>query len=680
MLTLLLMVPLAYWPAFSAGFIWDDVGFIVEDTQVSSWAGLLNIWFRPQSLVEFHYWPVLYSTFWLEHKLWGFNPLGFHLTNILLHAANTLLLWNLLRRHLLRGDLLGRVAAPGAWLVAAIFAVHPAHAEAVAWVIARKDLLATFFFLLAVTFWLRFQDSKQTGAYLAVLAFYAAGVLSKSVTLTLPAVLLVLAWWQNGRITKQELSQVLPIVLVGLALVAFDLGFVYVHAVHEFEYTFAERLVIASKALWFYAGKLLWPNPLLFMYPHFDVDPAKALNWLGLVAALALAAALWLARHRIGRGPLAGALFFAITLAPVLGLVGFGFMKFSFVADRYSYLPSIGPTAVLVASALLAWQRLGNTKATRHVGSALVAALLIAYGTLSLQRTQGLQSNVGLFRHIVATNPGAPGSYFNLGTLLMEQAPEEAAAAFYKALSQDPDDPQAYINLGSILQALGRLQEAADVLNRAIQLEPDDFEAKKAPTKARQLASGVHYNLGGVLLELQQPTEAAASFQRALALQPDNFPAAHNLAITLQQLGKYDQALAVLREVTELSAAPSINVYYLMGEIATAGGKAGLAAQYYRQVLAMEARDSSSLNQQAAVHFNAGRYAKAVELYQRSIALDPNTADTHFNLGSTFGRLGRFPQAAESFERALALNPRLEAARASLRLARQQLDANKTQR
>ncbi|MGI9323069.1 MAG: glycosyltransferase family 39 protein, partial [Pseudomonadales bacterium] len=192
---LLLMSIISYWPAYFAGFVWDDKVFL-DAPPIVAMSGLADIWFTPGSLeFEGHYWPLVYTTFWLEHKLWGFNPTAFHIINVLLHGAVTLLIWRLL----------ARLSVPGAWLAAAIFAVHPVHVEAVAWVIARKDLLAALFYLLAAGCWLRFKNEPKTGAYLLMLALFTAGMLSKSFVITLPANLLVWAWWKQGRIAGKDL-------------------------------------------------------------------------------------------------------------------------------------------------------------------------------------------------------------------------------------------------------------------------------------------------------------------------------------------------------------------------------------------------------------------------------------------------------------------------------------------
>ena len=254
--------------------------------------------------MEGHYWPLLYTTFWLEHKLWGFHPLGYHIVNLLLHFANTALLWRLLLR----------LGVPGAWFAAAVFAVHPLHTESVAWIISRKDLLSALFYLSAFFMWVRFVESSRTRSYVAALSLFAAALLCKSVAITLPAALLIWQWWKEGRVTAGYFLRMAPFFLVGLVVGGFDIWFYKAHTALSFDYSIYERALIASRALWFYAEKLLWPMDLAVIYPRWEIDVADPLGWGYFAAAAAVAATLWIMRHRVGRGPLVCVLFFAVTL------------------------------------------------------------------------------------------------------------------------------------------------------------------------------------------------------------------------------------------------------------------------------------------------------------------------------------------------------------------------------
>ena len=275
--------------------------------------GLRSIWLAPAEIEkERHYWPLVYSSFRLEHKLWGLQPAGYHAVNIFLHLLNCLLLWRLLLR----------LQVPGALLIAAVFAVHPLHVESVAWIIERKDLLSALFYLGAVLAWLRLVEVERVGPYLLVALLFTAGLLSKSVAVTLPLALLIVQWWRGGRVTRLDLLRVAPLLVVGAAITAADLAF--------------------------YRGRN--PLELVVIYPLWEIDARSLPGW-GYVVAAGLTPALWLARKRIGRGPLVGAAYFALTLGPVLGFVDYGYMQLSFVADRFQYLAGIGVLAVLLGAA-----------------------------------------------------------------------------------------------------------------------------------------------------------------------------------------------------------------------------------------------------------------------------------------------------------------------------------------
>ena len=277
---------------------------------------------------------------------------------MLLHLANTLLLWHLLRR----------LAVPGAWVVAAVFAVHPLHVESVAWVFERKDVLSGLFYLAAALAWMRFVEQSRRGWYAGALALYSAGLLSKSIVVTLPVALLIWHWWKQGRVTSTDLLRLVPFFVVGLVITVGDLSFSRSVSPVSFDYSLTERTLIAARVLWFYAGNLLWPSGLAVIYPRWDIRVADPLAWGYLIAAVALALALWHFRQRIGRGPLAGALFFAVTLSPVLGFVDYVYMKYAFVADRFQYLAGIGILTVVIGSATYGVGRLSSIWQKGHWG------------------------------------------------------------------------------------------------------------------------------------------------------------------------------------------------------------------------------------------------------------------------------------------------------------------------
>ena len=459
-LALGLLVVVSYLPAMLwGGFVWDD-RIITNSEAVQEVSGLWKIWFSPSAIgEEGHYWPLVYTTFWLEHKLWGYAPAGYHVVNVLLHLANALLL-----RHLLR-----RLAVPGAWMVAAVFAVHPLHVESVAWVIERKDLLSGLFYLAAALAWMRFVEQPNSRRYACSLALYAAGLLSKSIVVTLPVAILIWHWWKQGRVTSTDLLRLVPFGVVGLVITIGDLSFYQSVEPLSLGYSLTERTLIAARALWFYAGKLLWPSDLAVIYPLWDIRVADPLAWGYLIAAVALAVALWRFRRQIGRGPLAGALFFAVTLLPVLGFVDYGYMQYAFVADRFQYLAGIGFMAVVIGAASYSVCRLPSMWQKGALGVAALA--LVVLGLLTWRQASIWRNKETLWRHVVTFNPQARDAHLSLSKVLYRQKRyAEALEAVRVAVEQRPNHYNPHATLGAIFNALGRFEEAETHLRRSITL------------------------------------------------------------------------------------------------------------------------------------------------------------------------------------------------------------------
>ena len=468
-LVLSLLAGIFYLPAMLwGGFVWDDFIWF-QSRAVLEWSGLGSIWSWPSRIVkEAHYWPLTYTTFWLEHKIWGLEPAGYHVVNVLLHLLNTLLVWRLLLR----------LAVPGAWVAAAVFAVHPLHVESVAWIIERKDVLSGLFYLVAVLVWLRFLERPRPWRHGLSLLLFAAGLLSKSIVVTMPAALLILQWWKEGRITVQDLRRVAPFFLVGLVLTAVDL-YSYGSRMGSLDYSLPERMLVASQALWFYAAKLVWPTGLAVIYPRWDISLGDPWAWLYLTGAVALATTLWFLRHRIGRGPLAGALFFAVTLSPALGFVNHGYMEYSLVADRFQYLAGIGVVAVLVGSAAHGAGRLPGRLKSPAAG--LLVVLLALLGTLTWRQADIYRDGVTLFSHIVSLNPEARSAHYNLSTAAMNAGHlEEALAAARIAVEKQPERADAHAVLGTALIRTERIVEAEAILRRALEIHPRHKNIRRA--------------------------------------------------------------------------------------------------------------------------------------------------------------------------------------------------------
>ena len=704
-LAIALLIVASYAPLFSADYIWDDKIFQEEAACVQAPLGVIDIWLNPRCIKnEAHYWPLVYSSFWLEYQLWGFNPLGSRVVNLLAHLCVCLLLWRLLMR----------LRLPGAWVAAAVFALHPVHVEAVAWAIARKDLFASVFYLLGFHCYLRFRERAASRDYIALLALFTAGMLAKSLVITLPATLLVWVWWRHGRIEARDFMQTLPLFGLGVAMAAGDLSFYHARAVIDFDYAWAERPIIAAKALWFYLGKLLWPHPLIPVYPKWDVDPANWLNWLPLVAAVALALSLWFARRVTGRAPLAGVLLFAIVLSPTLGLGINVFMLFAFAADRYQYLASAALITLFASTAVVLHRRFCAHRAIASAAKAALLLLLLGYGVLTFRQTLVYQDDAAFWQHIVEQNPKAHSGYYNLGLALVDKGQVQAGIDAYRhALALGDESAGTYINLSYALLQLEQYEQAAEIARRATKADP------KALLAHQNLASALHkleryeetlaalqavaalmkkptaehqYHLGHIAGLLGRTEQAERYLLQSLQLQPNYTEARRELLFTYLKAGRYDKARKLdpnaAQSLARIAAglfndgrleqalthyryaigiAPhDADAHVNMGATLTRLGRVDDAMQSYQQALRLDPDHGQGLAQLAYTHFNAARYTQALPLYRRLATLEPANAKAHVNVGMALSRLQRPQEAQAAFNRALEIEPQQPDALAQL--------------
>ena len=605
---LALVVVAAYFPALSGGFVWDDRAFL-DAAPVREWNGLWRIWFSPSEIEgEGHYWPITYTTFWLEHRLWGsFWAPGYHAVNLLLHFANAVLVWRLLR---------GLAALPlwWAWAVAALFAAHPAHVEAVAWVIGRKDLLATLFYFCAALAWLRAVPAAATRWrwHVFALALFAASLLCKSSGITLPLALLVHCWWRQGRLTVVDCWRVAPFFLLAIGFGVGDMR--YYQEIIDVDYSLLERVLIAAQSLWFYMGKLLWPFELMPVYPHWRVDAVAVAPWVYLLGALAVAGALWLLRDRLGRGALAGAVFFALTLSPVLGLVPFGYMQFSFVANRYQYLADVGALTVLVGTVAVAVGAVGKRQ-LRWAAVGVATPVLFVLIALTWRHAGIYRNEIAFFEKVLAGNPTARDAHFNLGNALFREGRrEEGLAATLTSLALRPGSMKAQYGAGVMLHQLGRPDEALAHFRRALDINAHNHV--------------VQYAAGQASVALGRNDEAERHFRRTLEIEPRHWRAHVQLA---QLLANTNRAAA--------------------------------AAQLMRQALTLWPDRPEALLLLASIEFNRQRYAQAFELYRAALEQLPNNAAAWSGSAATLFHLGRPAEALRHVDRALALDPSLADAR-----------------
>jgi protein O-mannosyl-transferase len=544
---LLALTVVAYAPALQGSFIWDDDVYITANPHLDNLSGLRDIWLRPGATMQ--YYPLAFTTLWVEHHLWGDSPAGYHAVNVVLHAACAVLLWVLLR-------VLG---ASGALLAAAIFAVHPVMVESVAWCAELKNPQSLALYLLCLLAWLRAapvaaeeepEAPLHPAWYALALLLFAAALLTKSAAVALPLVILLIAWWKRGNVGARDAALVAPLLAMGVAM-----GLMTVHAEKQFaaagwEATLLERGLVAGRALAFYAAKLVWPASLCSVYPRWDVAAGTWWQYpfpLGVVGALS---ALWLLRARLGRGPLAAALSYALLLAPALGFFDVAYFRYSFVADHLQYHAAPALIALLAGAIALAEER-ARSRPLAGVIAISSIALVLALGLLTWRHAGVLAAEETRCADTIAKNPGAWPAMQSLGMIRAAQGRTREAIGLYRlALRVRPGYADAHNNLGVALDATGQRQAATREYAEAVRLAPDSAEAhsnlgKSLAAQGRiddaivhlgeavrivPRSAGTRVTLAQALLLAGRTAEATAQLEQALALDPGNAAALQALA------------------------------------------------------------------------------------------------------------------------------------------------------
>ncbi len=540
-LLLILSVILAYTPVWKAGFIWDDDANLANNPCIAGPLGLKEIWTTSAADMG----PLTFTTFWVEHALWGLEPLPYHLVNVLMHGACVLLLWRVLRH----------LRVQGAWLGAALWALHPVEVESVAWITELKNTESGLFFLLSILFFVRWLRAKEldgtTGGgwnYALTLFFAALAMASKSTVAILPVVLCLCAWWMEDRCHWRNLARVVPVFLMSIAASIFAVWIQGLQLARvtdpQWVRTWPQRLVTAGDAVWFYLGKLLWPHPLITIYPRWQIDAGQWFSYLPLLAVIVFLSIFWLKRELWSRACFFAFAYFTAALLPVLGLIDSYLFEYSFVFDHLQYLASIGPLA-LAGTGLVRYSDFILPKKP-WLQSSLCAGLLLILGMASWQRTWVYEKEETLWTDALAKNPNCWVGHNNLGFLFLEKGQvDEALEQFQKVLEINPNYAEAYNNLGNALLQKGQLGKAIDQFQKALEINPNYAEA--------------HSNLGNALLQEGQLDDAIDHFQKGLQINPNYSECHYNLGNALLGDGQLDEAIAefqrALQEQPELCAS-----------------------------------------------------------------------------------------------------------------------------
>lgn len=534
---LLLGVLTAYVPAISGEYIWTDSANVHGRPELGSWNELWQIWIGTHTE---QYFPLTFTSFWLERHVWGLQPVASHLVNLALHILNAFLFSQCLRR----------VRVPGAWFAAAIFALHPVHVESVAWIIERKNVLSGFFFLLALLSYIRFEQGSRADAYYRSLVFFALALLSKSSTVFFPVVMILVIFYLHRTWSRRDLVRILPFVALALLSIVVTMG--YDHAKNPFverelRSGFAERLAAAGLSLWFYLGKLIVPTNLALVYEKWQIDTRSIVAYGPALGAVVTAVVLWLMRHRLGRGPLLAALFFGAGIFPLLGFFSFYYLKMADVADHFQYLPSLGPIALFagVAGHWVVTRRIEAGRIFRVVCWGGAIGLLVALWILTWRQCHLYKDNYTIWSDTLKKSPNSWVAHGMFAKAVGGRGRVDLACFHLrKEIQLRPKGARAYVALARIEFSVGRIEEAEALCRAGITAAP------RFP--------GPYLFLADIHVRGGRSAEAIALYEEVLRLPVLPRPAAvhRRLANALRKDGQEAKAEAHFRMALEIEPRP----------------------------------------------------------------------------------------------------------------------------
>ena len=629
-----LLVFWTYAPALNGLPIWDDNEALFNYPLIASpLSSYKRIWFSHQAP---DFWPLHYSWFFQAYRWWGANTLPYHISNIVLHIGNAML-WACLLKML-------RVSY--AWVIALVFALHPANTEAVAWIVQFKTLASS---LLCLTSWLLFlkflrrseQSTRSTSwmLYSSSLGLFAASLLTKSSVIFAPIAQCALTFLVT-RDLKRTIKINIPFLLLAVAS-----GYIAVtwyapdNALPPGEHLdlgpFSERIARLGWNFWFYVRQALWPTTIAFIYPKVKLLPGEFVNYAPTIVAVMLPAFAFSLRHRFGLGPFAAILYYGLALAPALGFYGIYFMRFADVADHWQYMALIAPLALSV-----------NAVSKIRVHEYLkVTAILVTTLTLALTthtEARHFSDEESIWHQTLVHNPDSWLAHNNLGKVLMAQGNHAEAISHYKAaLAVKPDFRDAMNNLGAVYIEQNNLSEAITILERTVAVWPQ-FAAARS-------------NLGVALTRSGEFGKAAEHLRRATELAPEDASYHKNLGYTLHRLRQTDAAIESYQRAIAL--APRVDFYSDLGQLLREARRPDDAIKALTSALALDPNHGLAMANLGFVYMTQARLDDALVWLRRAAAASPKLASVHLALATCLAEAGDLGAAAGELDLARKLDP-----------------------
>ena len=504
-----------YSPALRGGILWDDAAHFSGNPNMHGWRGLFEIWTSRSAF----YFPLTLTTFWTLFQLFGTWTPPYHLVTLGMHIAGAILFWYLLMRLRVRGG----------WVAAMLFAIHPMQVESVEWLREMKNTQSCVFFLLSLLAlerggFLEAEDHVPRVRFwqIAAMVLFVAAILSKTSTVMLPAVIVVLVWWRGHLKGWASIDWTVPFFLIALLASGWTIWEQrHSSGASGFEWSGGPsyRLALAGHVAWFYPAKLVWPHPLIFVYPQWHIDTHTIRAWLPLIGGGLLLGTLWWMRQGIGRIGLAVTLLYLALVFPVLGLFNIYYMRYAFVADHFAYLATL-PLFACVGAAL---------SYAGRIRAPLCGVILAACCVAAWDHAHAFKSEEALWRDTLDKNKGAWMVHNSLGASLLNNGDLAGAVHhFEESLRYNPRHYEALSNYANLQMQQGHIDDAIMLYRRALELRPD-FPL-------------ILYNLGIALDRKGDLPAAGEHFARALAYNPAFRPAQEQLALVYERRGMYTDA------------------------------------------------------------------------------------------------------------------------------------------
>lgn len=646
---------LVYLPALNNGFVnWDDGLYVYENREIQSLDFRLFYWIP--SVTIWH--PITMISLAVDYAIWGLNPLGYHLTNIIIHALNTflvfILVFRLIEKECLEKKSVGQQSGHrpiiAALVVALLFGIHPLRVESVAWISERKDVLSAFFYLLSLLAYLKYASesfSKKYISYGVCLALFILALMSKPV-ITLPIILVVLDFYPLQRLTMEQglwnkrniLIEKIPFFILSLIL---SFATLWAHHSAEALQTLEQmpilyRALIAVRACIFYIVKMILPLNLAPLYPLPPKMALLSVEYLGSVIIWLIITFICIRYFKRNKLFLAVWVYYVVTLIPVIGIIQVARHS---AADRYTYLPSIG----LFLLAGLGVARLYERYNKRQVLIASIAVLVLIFGALARMTVRQIaiwHDPLTFWSYEISIFPdSAPVAYLNRADAYANlKSSRDAIKDLNTAIKLDPKYADAYCSRGSIYNNLGNHQQALNDYSQAIELNPKYSDA--------------YYNRGIVHDKLGNYQQAIEDFDKAIKIDPYNIKAYVNRAVLYISLGNYQQAIKDCDKAIELNPQ-SAKAYHSRGVAYINLGNYRQSIKDFSSAIEIDPKDSFYYNDRGSAYSSLGNYKEAIKDYNTAIELNPQDAYGYYNLGVAYSQLGDPEQAVKNYKRAADL-------------------------